>query len=138
MKFQTPFFISIGIFWFVILFVALKNTHPSESSIFLPLTSLVLYLLLGLGYVAESTALENESPSMRIIKSILKNKGEVSLEELKTKFTDQEFIHDRLGDLVKNGHVRCEGENYKLTRRGSLIAGIIKGYRDLIKRGLGG
>jgi len=138
MKFQTSFFISLGIFWFVVLFFILKKTHVPEGSVPLPLTSMLLYFLLCLGYGAESTALENESPSMRIIKAILKNGGEVSLDELKTKFTDQEFIHERMGDLVKNGHIDCKDGIYQLTPRGAFIAKIVKGYRDLIRRGMGG
>lgn len=137
-KFQAHFFFSISIFWFAIFLAILRNINLSEEALFLPYTSSLLYLLLCLGYVAESTALENESPSMRIIKSILKNSGRVSIEELKTKFTDREFIDDRIGDLVRNGHMDYQDGIYRLTYRGTLIARIIKRYREIIHRGMGG
>ncbi len=135
MKFQPPFFLLIFLIWLAVLFSFLKSI--SGTGLFW--SPLILYSLLCLAYVAESTAIENESPSMKIIKCILRHsESRATLMELKNEFSDREFIHDRLNDLVKNGHILQEGGLYRLTSRGLLIASVIKAYRNLIRRGLGG
>ena len=135
MKFQPPFFLVIFLVWLTVLFSFLKPV--SSTGLFC--SSLVLYSLLSLAYVAESTAIENESPSMKIIKCILRHpESRATFMELRKEFSDREFIYDRLNDLVKNGHILEEGSLYRLSGRGLLIASLIKAYRNLIRRGLGG
>ena len=149
MKFQPERFLIISVVWLGvyllllegILGVGLGAPELSQDGRTAPFvwSSLLLYILLCLGYVAESTAIENESPSMRIIKSLLESpEGRIGFDKLKSEFSDREFIHDRLNDLVKNGHILQEGGLYRLSGRGLLIASIIKTYRNLIRRGLGG
>ena len=149
MKFQPERFLIIFIVWLgvyllmleKILGVSLWTPELSQDGRTAPFvwSSLLLYGLLCLAYVAESTAVENESPSMKIIKMIRASEDQqMSFAELKQGFTDKEFIHDRLDDLVKHGHVIYEEGQYLLSRKGSLIVGIIRVYRDFIRRGLGG
>ena len=134
MKFQPPSFLLLALIWSGVYFALLNYIGTP-----LRLSSLVLYGLLCLAYVAESTAIENESPSMKIMKAILRSReGRASFDELKAEFSEREFIHDRCEDLVRNGHILSENGLYRLSRRGALIASTIKIYRDLIRRGLGG
>ena len=146
MKFEPPRFLLIALVclsaygFFLKYFVFVKNGEGSGFFLMpLVLSSVVLCGLLCLAYVAECTAIENESPSMKIIKAVCgASGGRVTFEDLRNEFSDREFIHDRLNDLVKNGHVLEEGGLYRLTSRGLLIASVIKTYRNLIRRGLGG
>ena len=139
--FISAVWLGLYLFLLKLLGISLWTGGGPEDFVFTPFvwSSIFLYLLLCLAYVAESTAIENESPSMRIIKSILQSpEGRLSFEELKIKFSDREFIHDRLNDLVEHGHVSDVGGLFRLSARGALIASIIKNYRRLIGRGLGG
>lgn len=149
MKFQTPAFLLISLVWLAAYLLSLhglgrlmQSFELSDSGFWgAPLTmgSVVLYLLLCLAYVAESNLVENDSPSLRIIKSILRHPlGKLTIKDLEKEFNDQEFIVDRLEDLVKHGHVEKMGELYHLALRGAFIAKIIGAYRQLIRKGVGG
>jgi hypothetical protein len=102
-------------------------------------SSLVAYTLFSLWYLGETTTVQNNSPSMKIIKALIRNpEKRITANDVKGEFTNQEFIIDRLNDLVAHGHAQCVGGKYSLLPRGKLIIRLFKFYRRLLGRSEGG
>lgn len=105
----------------------------------LPFSSALIYFGLCLWYTGQCAALENPSPSMMILVQLLKNpEKRVSPSELKEAFSNDRMIKPRLMDLAAFGHASFDGNHFTLTPRGRLIISVIRLYRRLIKRDLGG
>ncbi|GEM_PF-4620805 len=102
-------------------------------------SSFLLYGLFSVWYLGEMTTVQYSSPSMKIITTLRKNPEQtITLMEIKSLFSDQEFIIDRLNDLVAHGHIKYEAGKYSLLPRGRLIVWIFKFYRTLLDRSTGG
>lgn len=137
MQFQPLAFLFISLVWSGFLLAFAVKMNPIAGPLIW--SSLTLYFLLCLAYVAETTTVENDSPSTRIVKCIRSRPmGRATYDELKSEVTDEEFIVSRLNDLVRHGHVYFEGGRYRLSARGKLIAGIVAAYRNLLGKKLGG
>lgn len=135
-EFQPVVLFWISVLWLGIYALFLQRVSSPSP---LPLTSLTLYLLLCLGYIAETNVIENDSPSMKIVRLIQDHpRRRVSYQDLRRSFSNEEFIFPRLNDLVLHGHVAFDGHCYSLGPQGRLIARLTRHYRDFIRRGLGG
>ena len=112
-----------------------------KSSLFdLPLfwSSLLLYVLMSFWYFGETTVVRHPSPSMKIVAALSKNGGEISAEEIRKQFSNEELIVSRLNDLVAHGHIKYDGNSYTLLPSGDLVVRIFRRYRQLLGRNLGG
>ena len=138
-RFQPLVLLSISAVWLGIYIVFIQKFSAPHRGANLVFTSLAFYLLLCLGYVAESNVIENDSPSMRIVRMIRNHpEGRISYQELKREFSNEEFVLPRLNDLVTKGHVAFDGTRYSLRAPGLAIARLARLYRQLIRRGWGG
>lgn len=121
------------------IILAQVGKHGELWNVDLRWSSLVSYVLFGLWYLAEMTTVECSSPSMKIITTLhYRKEKRISLEDAKTLFSDQEFVIDRLNDLVLHGHVKCDNATYTLLPRGRFIVQVFKFYRWLLDRKSGG
>lgn len=135
-KFQTGVLFGISALWFGIYALFLQRVSSPSP---LPFTSLTLYLLLCLGYVAQTNVIANDSPSIKMVRLIQDHpERRISYQDLRRSFSNEEFILPRLNDLVLHGHVAFDGHEYSLRTRGRWIARFIRSYRGFIRRGLGG
>jgi hypothetical protein len=111
----------------------------SSCSTNLIFSSIAVYGLLCMAYLAQCTGIQVESPSMKIIGLIQRDRRRgITHEELQRCFTDEELVLARLDDLVRCGYVLEEGGVYRLTQRGSGIAGFFGAYQRMIRRNMRG
>ncbi len=112
---------------------------PADWALKLPWSSFVCYVLFCIWYLGELTTVQYSSPSMKILRALMVHPDKkITAAEVKSLFSDQELILDRLDDLVLNGHVRKEGNRYEVLLRGKLIMTAFQSYRELLGRKLGG
>lgn len=142
-QFQTPVIIVLSLFWYLgltavfVIFPESESKHPGTAP--LPVSASLIYFLLCLWYLAQCTAVQNESPSMKIMGYMISRpQKKATLQELEKLFTNEEFLCPRVEDLVTHGFLRFDGESYHLQLRARPVIGFVRAYRRLLKRGLGG
>lgn len=102
-------------------------------------SSLAIYALLSLWYFGETTTVQYNSPSMKIMNALCDSSSKkITIWDVKHLFSDQELIVSRLDDLVAHGHIRYQDGKFSLLARGRLIVNVFKLYRWILGRGLGG
>ncbi len=105
----------------------------------LMLSSLVICISLCLIYMGECNMVEYESPSMRIMRFMdNQSSRRATYADLKSHFSNNDLILNRLDDLVAAGHIAYSEGHYRLLERGVLSAKLIGSYRALLRRGFGG
>lgn len=109
------------------------------SSIPLPLVSIALNIALALAYISitGSPSLGDESPSSKIVLSLLRNGPQTEKQLLKI-FSDEEVIGKRLTDLISS---RCLYEKRGMlivALRGEIIARIFIAFRGILRLTQGG
>ncbi len=132
--------ILLALIWSIFyLLLAFKTNLLAFSVVKLEWSSYVCYWLFILWYIGEMTTIQYSSPSMKILKALLRHpEKRIRTQDVQSLFTDQEFIIDRLDDLVLNDHVKKDGSLYFIQPRGKLIAAVFKIYRAILGRSLGG
>jgi uncharacterized protein YacL len=103
------------------------------------LNVILFFVSLTLAYVATYSAIEVDSPSLLIIKSIAES-GNSGLDrgKLYQVLNDELLVKSRIRDLVNDGFICLRADKYKLTSRGFLLARIFIFYRKLLNIGKGG
>ena len=130
------------IFSFLSLF--LLTTAPTISfergfAVRLPMSALLLYFLLALTYVGQVIVLCYGSPSLQIINRFLKyGVKELTDHDLATLFSNEELIGARLKDLCQNGHVTESKGRFSITPKGQFVWNLVRAYRRLLGREIGG
>ncbi|MBI4372553.1 MAG: hypothetical protein HY585_02350 [Candidatus Omnitrophica bacterium] len=128
-----------SIYCLIAIYFVLGARGQSALPVSLFWSSLILYGLMSLLYFGEITSIQHLSPSMKIIVALSKkNTGEITPEEAKNLFSNQELIISRLDDLVAHGHIQYQGGSYTLGPKGKVVIGLVQFYRRLLGRTLGG
>ncbi len=96
-------------------------------------------LVVALAYTISHTAVEADSPTLVMIRAVAAAGPEgLPAERLVEFASDAVLIQPRLDDLVRDGHLRREGEHYVLTAKGRGLAGIFILQRRIFGLGQGG
>jgi len=132
--------LTIGLLSLVIIshFYTITNWPvPRTSSDYLHIT--LLFTSLTLAYMITYSAIEVDSPSLLIILKI-SDKGTQGLDrkELEETMNDALLIMPRITDLLTDKMAYLEGDQYKLTRKGKIVAKIFIIYRKILNTGKGG
>jgi len=110
-----------------------------KFSIFEYLQLTFLFISLTLAYITTYSAIEVDSPSLRIVLKIAQCGFEgLDKEVLEMALTDDILVKPRIQDLYKDKMIRLEKDRYKLTAKGIFITRIFVFYRKLLNTGKGG
>jgi len=94
-----------------------------------------LFILYMPFYYTVDTSLSVETLAMLSQKGA----GRLPIAEVKTRFTSDKFLLDRLGTMCRNGYLRrVEDGSYILLTRGRKIARFMLKVKDLLRLGSGG
>lgn len=136
-------FFSVLIFGFVV-FLCLPYFYPgfikfcpSEISEYVHIS--FFFISLTLAYIITYSAIEVDSPSLLMINEIA-SAGLKGLD--KTAFmrsmSDEILVKPRLKDLINDNMAYLDGDKYKLTLKGTVLAGVIILYRRILGLPKGG
>lgn len=137
--------IFFGTFTIAILTLWAASSLVSNFNLFSP-KSLLEYLhisfffvSLTLAYITTYSAVEVDSPSLVMI-MIIANAGRDGLDEKQfaKTMTDDLLVTPRVKDLILDKMVYLDGNKYRLTPRGLLLAHIFIFYRRILNAGKGG
>jgi len=110
--------------------LAIAGPEDGRSSMLL----LLLHMSIGAAYIITYPALENLSPTLKILLRLGRPAGPGALkEDIIGEFGDEEWITGPLRDLEDSGLIRAAGGRVEVTRRGRLFLGPFV----LMRRGLG-
>ena len=134
--------IAFSNFFFLILFLIylpLSRSLAVDSfwEMPLPVTSLLIYLLLIPVYLTFYTNTQLMSPSKKIL-LILKERGEMTFEELLKELQKENFISTRLRELVQSRCLSLQNGTYQLNSSGRSFARFLRTYQQILGREKGG
>ena len=99
----------------------------------------LLFMATMAAYIVTYSAVQADSPSMRIVLKIDASEGRgLSRHELEKELNDEVLIAPRLHDLLVGKLATLEAERYVITTRGAILAKMHIFYRDLLKMEKGG
>ena len=98
------------------------------------LVILILYLALAGMYIQTYPAIQAWSPTLFITFLIGKNKGVLSISEIKKIINQDNLINDRIEDLVKEGMIQVSpvDKSVSLSLKGNILATIFVQYRKFL------
>jgi hypothetical protein len=132
---------SISFVWLalssLIIFQELISFLPQEPSG--KMLSLLLALALAVSYIMTYPALENDSPTLKLVYLIAQKKraGETE-EELFKSFSNKSTVEHSITEMISEGLVRMEGQSLLLTDRGHRLARIYRKWRAILGAQMGG
>ena len=138
----------VGIFLFVLILGTIFlfkfsgrinwNIMPSRN-FFEIIQFILLFISIAAAYVVSYPAIEADSPTLVIIKAVSKaGSGGLDEDRLERMMNDDLLVIPRIKDMVSDKMVCFDGKRYKLTSKGSAMAGLFLFYRKIIKRPKGG
>lgn len=93
----------------------------------------ILCVSLTQAYIATYPALQADSPSLLIILKIAEARSDgLDPESLNQKVNDDVLIIPRIRDLADEHVIYLDGDTYKLTKKGYIVAGLFDFYRKLL------
>ena len=99
----------------------------------------LLTVSLALAYVISHSALEAESPTLAIIRMIVRaGASGLPRQRLHDGMDDQVLVIPRLDDLVRDGMVELRGDTYRLLPKGRRFVTVFLVFRRLLGIGRGG
>lgn len=121
----SPFFLIFGL------------TPPSRVIEYLHIS--LFYSSLAIAYLITYSAIEVDSPSLIMMMAIAKT-GSNGLDRNKFEqtMTDDLLIMPRIRDLVIDKMIYLEGDRYRLSTKGLIVARIFVYYRKILIAGKGG
>lgn len=95
--------------------------------------AIIIFLLLILIFIlfSVSALMGDESPTSKIL-LLVKQKRNMSYDEIRTKFQNEKLIKMRLNNLVSIGWIKKTRQSYFVLPKGIIIARIIQFYRKLL------
>lgn len=92
-----------------------------------------------LAYITTYSAVEVDSPSLLMVQAI-ERAGEagLSIEELRATMNNALLVEPRIRDLIHDGMAQLDGDLYRLTAKGAIMARMFTVQRRLLKAGTGG
>ena len=99
----------------------------------------LLFTAFTLAYMITYSGLEADSPSLVMVLSIAQaGPGGLSRDVFFKQMTDDILIKPRVRDLLTDKMAYLDGETYRLTPKGILLAKIFVVYRNILGAGKGG
>jgi len=99
----------------------------------------LLFTAFTLAYMITYSALEADSPSLVMVLSIARAGPEgLSKDVFFQQMTDDILIKPRVRDLLTDKMAYLDGDTYRLTPKGTLLAKIFVVYRSILGAGKGG
>jgi hypothetical protein len=99
----------------------------------------LLFISLTLAYMITYSALEADSPSLVMVMTINNAEPEgLDKERFEELMSDEMLVMPRINDVLLDKMVYMEGNKYRLTSKGTLMARIFNFYRKLINAPEGG
>jgi len=104
---------------FTIVFLFRDKYSFLPDTIWSYLQVMIFYLPVMLSYIITYVALEDDSPSMTIVRFVdqAKNKGR-SRQEIRRIITDEVLILPRISILLKDGWIEYQNSRYYATKKG--------------------
>ena len=101
--------------------------------------SLLLALALSVSYIMTYPALENDSPTLKLVYLIAgKRQTGATEEELSRSFSNKNAVEPSITEMISEGLVRMEGQSILLTERGHRLATIYRKWRVILGAEMGG
>ena len=96
-------------------------------------TAVVFYFLLALSYIIFFlySFLVEESPTSTIL-GLLRKKRKVSEKEIFANFSNAKLIETRLTELIGRNIIRKDKKLLRVSKKGEVIAGVFKYYREIL------
>lgn len=135
------FVVSVSIVWLALsifdIFQGLTDFLPQEPVD--KVLSLLLALALAVSYIMTYPALENDSPTLKLVYLIAqKGRTGVTEEELFRSFSNKNAVEPSITGMINEGLVRMEGQSILLTERGHRLATIYRKWRVILGAEMGG
>ena len=135
------FVVSVSTVWLALsifgIFQGLTGFLPQEPVD--KILSLLLALALAVSYIMTYPALENDSPTLKLV-YLIDQKGRTGAteEELFRSFSNKNTVEPSITEMISEGLVRMEGQSILLTERGHRLATIYRKWRDILGAEMGG
>jgi hypothetical protein len=101
--------------------------------------SLLLALAIAMSYIMTYPALENDSPTLKLVNLIAqKERIGATEEELFKEFSNKNTVEPSINEMISEGLVRMEGQSILLTERGHRLATIYRKWRVILGAEMGG
>ncbi|MCK9614369.1 MAG: hypothetical protein M0R48_02560 [Candidatus Omnitrophica bacterium] len=95
----------------------------------------IFFISISLAYMVTYSALEADSPSLVMIMTIANSGNEgLTQKNFEKKINNDSLIMPRLKDILSEKLAYLDGDIYKLTSKGHIIARIFITYRKIVKR----
>ena len=135
------FVVSVSTVWLALsifsIFEGLTGFLPQEPVD--KILSLLLALALAVSYIMTYPALENDSPTLKLVYLIAgKRQTGATEKELFRSFSNQKAVEPSITEMVSEGLVRMEGQSILLTERGHRLATIYRKWRVILGAEMGG
>ncbi len=128
------FFSTLFLSFFCLWILSLTTSFQLLKGPIEYLSIALFHISLTLAYISSYPALEAESPSIAIIKSIINAGREGLSPDILNKMTNDDLlIKPRLKDLVRDRMVILEDNRYIMTKKGKTFIQIILFYRRVLK-----
>ena len=135
------FVVSVFIVWLALsildIFQGLTGFLPQEPVD--KIVSLLLALALAVSYIMTYPALENDSPTLKLV-YLIAQKGQTGAteEELFRSFSNRNAVEPSIIEMIGEGLVRMEGQSIFLTERGHRLAKFYRKWRIILGAEMGG
>ena len=135
------FVVSVFIVWLALstigIFQGLTGFLPQEPVD--KILSLLLALALAASYIMTYPALENDSPTLKLVYLIAgKRQTGATEEELSRSFSNKNAVEPSITEMISEGLVRIEDESILLTERGHRLARVYRKWRVILGAEMGG
>ena len=120
-----------GIFQELIEFLAQESVDK--------ILSLLLALALAVSYIMTYPALENDSPTLKLV-YLIAQKGRIGATEevLFNSFSNKNAVEPSITEMISEGLIRIEDESILLTERGHQLARVYRKWRVILGAEMGG
>ncbi len=115
----------------------LQSHLPADIFQYCHIALFVISILFA--YIITYTALEADSPTLVMVRKILEaGPGGLDKDSFNKSMTADLLVVPRCKDLLRDKMAYLDGDRYKLTTKGKLLANLFIHYRRLIGAGIGG
>ena len=135
------FVVSVSTVWLALsifgIFQGLTGYLPQEPVD--KILSLLLALALAVSYIMTYPALENDSPTLRLV-YVIAQKGRIGATEevLFKSFSNKNTVEPSINEMIRERLVRIEDQSILLTERGHRLARIYRKWRVILGAEMGG
>ncbi len=124
------------IFWLFFIFFVFMPVFMAFTITF-EIKTFFLYFLIAAAYIQTFPAIQADSPTLKIINLIGNSKEGISKEKITKAFSEYSLREERISDLITEGFLIKDNENFVLTKKGLLLAKLFIAYRKILGIGEG-